>query len=328
MRRRYLSDNKMIKESVIRFNKSDSYPANMSGDINKGYVATLLSQFRRCLCTKVSDGQVAICYLDDNNSLLYHDGTEADINNSKIDVMVNFPEFWYKYFKIDDNTFEYHIANGDTDGTYKHVPRSLVGAFEGYLIGNVLFSWYNVPPSHNLKYESFFNGARLKGAGYQIIDFNQHCTIDMMMYAKYGTRDLASVLGVGDADRTTYSGGTVSIGNNDTNNAKTGHVNGLGIEGVFGTITEFMEGISIREGIYTITNPDGTQRTVDSRIGQGYISNMNLENGPYFDMIPTGTGGDNRTYYVAYFMPNYNLQEDCYASRSAENATSLNNNSS
>ena len=57
-----------IKDAGIVFDKSKSDPENITGEINSGVLATILSKFRRCLCKKTAEGKVAIAYLNNSNS--------------------------------------------------------------------------------------------------------------------------------------------------------------------------------------------------------------------------------------------------------------------
>ena len=85
-----------IKDAGIVFDKSKSDPQNITGEINSGVIATILSKFRRCLCKKTAEGQVTIAYLNNSNSNQYEDGTAAKLDGTEGDVMVDFPEFYYK----------------------------------------------------------------------------------------------------------------------------------------------------------------------------------------------------------------------------------------
>ena len=89
------------------------------------------SQSSAAVCVKkTKEGEVTIAYLRDDNSNFYEDGTAAKLDGTEGDVMVDFPEFYYKWVKVDDNKFTYRFAFYNVDGSYKHVPRSLVGAYK------------------------------------------------------------------------------------------------------------------------------------------------------------------------------------------------------
>ena len=79
--------------------------------------------------------------------IFYEDGTAAKLDGTEGDVMVDFPEFYYKWESVDSNKFRYRFAEYNVDGTFKHVPRSLVGAYKGYMTSNKLYSRSGVHPT-------------------------------------------------------------------------------------------------------------------------------------------------------------------------------------
>ena len=296
-----------IKDAGIVFDKSKSDPQNITGEINSGVIATILSKFRRCLCKKTAEGQVTIAYLNNSNSNQYEDGTAAKLDGTEGDVMVDFPEFYYKWEKVDDNKFRYRFAEYNVDGTFKHVPRSLVGAYKGYMTSNKLYSRSGVHPTVSKSTNDFEGYATARGQGYQRIDFQQHCVIAFMLYAKYGNRNLQAVLGAGGASSgssATTTGTSNATGNADTKNEASKYVCGLGIEGVFGGIFEWVKGVEINNRVWKITDPDGSVRNVNAGQSDGWITNVAAENGPFFDMVPTAVGGSDSTHYSDYYWQN------------------------
>lgn len=192
------------------------------------------------------------------------------------------------------------------DGTFIHVPRSLVGVYKAYNINNKLYSRSGVTPTANNRFFDLTNAANARGAGYQLIDFQQHCVIAFMLYAKYGNRNLQAILGAGGViyeQQNTTTGTTNYIGNSDTINENTSgkYVNGLGLEGVFGGINEWVQGVSISNNIWTITDHDGNIRNITTCNNSGWIKNIAAENGVYFDIVPTNIGGSETTCYSDYY---------------------------
>lgn len=62
---------------------------------------------------------------------------------------------------------------------------------------------------------------------------------------------------------------------------------------------EIVNGVSINNDIWTITNTDGTTRNVQAGPETGWITKLAMEQGPYFDMVPTDvSGGSENTYYA------------------------------
>lgn len=296
-----------IVDAAIVFDKSKSDPQNITGEINSGVIATILSKFRRCLCKKTAEGEVSIAYLRDDNSNYYEDGSTAKLDGTEGDVMVDFPEFYYKWESVDSNKFRYRFAEYNVDGTFKHVPRSLVGAYKGYMTSNKLYSRSGVRPTVSQSTTSFDNFANARGQGYQRIDFQQHCVIAFMLYAKYGNRNLQAVLGTGGAvsgSSATMTGTSNSTGITDTKNETSKYVCGLGLEGVFGGIYEWVKGVEINNRVWKITDPDGSTRNVNAGTSDGWITNVAAENGPFFDMVPTNVGGSETTHYSDYYYQN------------------------
>lgn len=297
---------KIVDASIV-FDKSVSDPANITGEINSGVIAMILARFRRCLCKKTAEGEVSIAYLKDSNSNQYEDGTTAKLDGTEGDVMVDFPEFYYKWEQVDSNKFRYRFALYNVDGSFKHVPRSLVGAYKGYMTGNKLYSRSGVNPTVSKSTNDFDGYATARGSGYQRIDFQQHCVIAFMLYAKYGTRNLQAVLGAGGAvggSSATTTGTSNATGIADTVNETSKYVCGLGIEGVFGGIFEWVKGVSINNRVWTITDPDGSTRNVNAGTSDGWITNVAAENGPFFDMVPMNVGGSDTTHYSDYYWQN------------------------
>lgn len=184
---------------------------------------------------------------------------------------------------MDDNKFLYHFADHNIDGTYIHVPQSLVGAYKGYVSSNRLYSWSDVTPTTNVSLSDFRSYAKARGTGFQVIDFQQHCVIAMMLYAKYKTRNLQGVLGPGGAGSSpaTTTGSSNATGGADTKNESSKYVCGLGLEGVFGGICEWVEGVEINNRVWKITDPDGSTRNVNAETFSGWIINIAAENGPF-----------------------------------------------
>ncbi|MCD7977564.1 MAG: hypothetical protein LUG51_10530 [Tannerellaceae bacterium] len=283
--------------SFIEFDKTISDPKNIT-KYDNGEITTLLSRFRRCLM-KVENGEAFIRYLDNNNSNYYEDGSPAILTGADGDVMVYFPEYWYKYEKVDANKFRYYISLSEIEDGI-HLEASLLGAYESYLTEyNTQYSRSGVVSTGNASSGSFVNSIAFID-GYDVMDYNHHCTIAMMFYAKYLTRDSQSVLGTGINSYSLQNGSTNHLGNRDTDNATSTYVNFLGIEAAFGGKLEFLFGSGVYEGWeWKISFPE---RSVYSAArSDGWIKSMQFEEGPYFDMIPTAVGGSNSTYYCDYY---------------------------
>lgn len=292
-----------IKATLLTFDKSISDSENITGD-EFAFVGTgLLAGFRRCLSKKSADGEMTICYPKNDNSNFYNDGTAAKLDGTEGDVMVYKPEFYYKHETVGGTKFAYRIALFNLDGTYIHSPASLIGAYKAYTTNGKLYSRSGVTPTVSQTIRVFESQAAARGTGYQLIDYEQHCMIALMFYLKYHNRNSQAVLGAGGAsyDPAPITGTTNGIGNVDTVESRFWYVNFLGIEGVFGSINEWVSGVDITNYVWTIKNPGGTTRNVTAAASSGWIKEIAASVGPYFDVMPTEGGGSETTYYSDYY---------------------------
>lgn len=279
------------------------YSTIMSQDTVLGEI---LSEMGCVLFKRTGDKAGTFIRLDKNTRLKYFDGSPAKTDGTEGDVMVYMPEYYYKYENLGGTKFAYRFSRVSLGDDWIHVPASLIGAYMCYCTDNKMYSRSGVNPTADTTWTNFNNYAIARGTGYQMIDYWQHCQIAMLFYAKYKNRNSQAVLGVGSAtyNPITIAGGTDNLGNNDTQQTTSGWVNFQGIEGVHGGAYEWVGGVSISSRVWTITNPDGTTRTINAGTSNGWITKMALENGPYFDMVPTAVGGSDSTYYSDYYYQN------------------------
>lgn len=205
-----------------------------------------LKRFRRCLMKSTTDHKASICYLNDSDSNYYSDGSNANLTGLEGDVMVYFPEFWYKG-ESDSSSHKIHISTRPIDG-YHHAPASLVGAYKGYVSNSELYSYSGVHRSTSISMANFHIYSRNRGKGFHLIDYMQHRTIAWMFYTRYKNTNSQAICGTGYGVYSgTNNGVTNKLGMIDTTpstaNVSNMLVNFLGIEGCWGYIYEFIEGI-------------------------------------------------------------------------------------
>lgn len=294
--------------SYIEFDNSISDSYNITKVDEGNAIANLLAQFRRAIAT-----------YDDQSSTMnisYLDGSESDEDIAGKDIMVYMPEYWYKYVKVDEDKFRYYISESEIEDGI-HVTESLVGAYKGYVENNELYSRSGVTPTVSKSYASFYSYARERGEGFQMIDYEQHCTIALMLYAKYCDRDIQNCINGGNATSpTTETGTSNSLLNTDTSyESYCIYVNGLGIEGVFGGSYEFVEDVSISNSYeWTISNIDGSSRTIQAASSDGWITSLSAESGDYFDIVPTTVDNSldpTSQYYCDYYAVANNSGSSC-----------------
>lgn len=258
---------------------------------------------KRCLVKKTSSG-VAICYLDENNSELFHDGTTAaSLDGSMGQWMTDVPEY---YFNVDESTSGVHalqVSQFQQDG-WKQSRRVLVGVTEAVSVSNKLWSKKGGQSTGSLTSVVFHNYATALGSGFDIIDYETHCKIAHLFYAKYANRNPQemSQFGYGENSYTRTIGTTSSLGNNDGKTST--QISFLGIEDFYGGKYEWMSGIHSNGSIYYIYDgfepdavPTASYRTVDvgGSARSGYISKVYW--GEHGDMIPTEVSASSTTHY-------------------------------
>lgn len=306
-----------MERSYIDILTGNSKPAAIYGDINKGVIAELLSEFKRCFAKKTAEGEVTICYLHELDSGYYYNGINAVTVGQTygIDTMVYFPEYYYKITKnvYIENSIRIYISKYKVDDEYIHSPACLVGAYKATMSNNKIYSVLAQSILYNTNKTTFKTYASNRGAGYQIIDYYQHCTIALFLYAKYGRRDLRNILGI-KTDKITQTGWSRSFGNGDSSTLDLSIVNSygslsMGIENIYDAGYEIMDGITFSRvnynNTFSITNLDGSIREVisyNTHSAGGYIRNIKAEEGgSFFDVLPTNTGGGSETFYTDYF---------------------------
>lgn len=268
---------------------------------------------------KKTDTGVAICYLDGNNSELFHDGvTPAQLDGSMGQWMTDIPSYRYSHKggeygivqNIVHNITLTHIDSDDTItewGNKGLFRRCLVGVTEAVNVSGKLWSKKGGKSTGNLTSVVFHNYATALGSGFDIIDYETHCKIAHLFYAKYANRNPQemSQFGYGEASYTRTIGTTSSLGNNDGKTST--QISFLGIEDFYGDKYEWMSGIHYNGSVHYIYDgfepdavPTASYRTVyageSSR--NGYISKVYW--GEHGDMIPKEVSASSTTHYCDY----------------------------
>lgn len=272
---------------------------------------------RRCLVKKTDTG-VAICYLDENNSELFHDGvTPAQLDGSMGQWMTDIPSYRYSHKggeydvnSIQNLVHEITLTHNDSDdnitewGDAGLFRRCLVGVTEAVNIDSKLWSKKGGQSTGRLTSVVFHNYATALGSGFDIIDYETYCKIAHLFYAKYANRNPQAMdqFGTGEASYTRSIGTTSSLGNNDGKTST--QISFLGIEDFYGDKEEWMSGIHSNGSTYYIYDgfepeavPTASYRTIDvgGTTRGGYISKVYW--GEHGDMIPTEASASSTTHY-------------------------------
>lgn len=296
---------------TLRLKRGEPDPSKIV-TVEGGDPELLLRRFRRCMAKKTETG-VDICYLADSDSRYYHDGGEANLGGDDGDVMVYFPDIWYKG-ETTDAEHIFNISSTEVEG-YHHAPASLVGAYKGCENFNssiTINSHLGKTIKRNITYSDAVTRTRANGEGFHQITYLQHCIIGWMFLARYQNTNSQAICGKGGVDLGSKPTGT-SINIYDTTpivDQLGVYNNFLGIESCWGCYNEWVEGIHVRKGGKTVVTDTGdyidtdyeslppTKREFDPVNLSVYFTD--IRGGEYMDMLPYGPGGSESTYYCDY----------------------------
>lgn len=290
-------------EQSVTFNDNDNNPILVVDNADTSWI-----RGKRCLVRPTGSG-VAICYLDENNSNLFHDGsTIAKLDGSMGEWMTDIPEYWYKVDETEDGKHILHISNTEVPG-YKHSGRVLLGCTLAYYdeANDIVKSIAGVIPTIDSKTsiktaQWWSKQAEKKGAGWDLSRYSTRQKLVHLFTAKYGTRDPQSMelFGIPSKLNARQGGSTAYLGNND--GCSTSSMTFLGAEDIYGNIWERISGIHTYMGSTTVTyfiyedyisskygkdlSQDETVRKITNTKTNIYGTITKLKWGEYGDIIP------------------------------------------
>ena len=270
---------------------------------------------RRCLVKKTDEG-VAICYLDENNSELFHDGTTpAKLDGSMGQWMTDLPEFSYSCTEGESDWVKLHI---NKELTLENKSRRVLVGVTGAVNRNgklwsckyPLGSTSSLTSTGNLNAVTFYNYAKALGEGFDITDYETYCKIAYMFMTKYKNKDPRKIFGSCGNGYDNPIGATSIIGNKD--GGQNLYTSLFGIENYYGGQYQVMGGIhqvNTLEGgliyyIYDGFEPDKIPTVPYRTINKNYISDISLQGyisrlewGDHADIIPTELSGTSKYFY-------------------------------
>ena len=209
------------------------------------------------------------------------------------DVMVKIPKFYFQRYR-EGNIEHIRIANKATSGFTLH-PLFNHGGVESECayVGAYKTSSNNksvsvATPQTSQSRATMRNNAKAKGAGWSLIDIAALSAIQMLILVEFANNDVQSVIGRGYCDDNSFS---LITGTCDDVSGLTGRPAGTngkvdvvwrGIEGFWGNVWEWVDGVNWHTGTYYVCN-DPSKYTDDT--------SMN-----YTDLSFTGSSYWNRDY--------------------------------
>ena len=285
-----------------------------------------------------SEFDSAPIYKDIKRVVIDGSGNELEYTEDNLslgDVMVKIPKFYYQRYQedgteyinispIQQEGYELHPAfvRNDYDGTPHELPCIYVAA---YKTGANHVSKSGIAPLVNTTRPGFRNGARNKisadGDGWSIIDLSAYSAIQMLILVEYANNDVQAVIGPGYTNSsntaaiktgscdTMYSLGQLSGYPSGTSSNKV-DVLWRGIEGFWGNVWEWTDGLNFNGGTYyicndifkyaddTATNYISLSYTAATNWSTSYIKEEGLDTSNPWAMMPSVVGGSENTYYA------------------------------
>lgn len=329
--------------TVIRLNQTISDPYSMlsgefgkDGDPKTNVVSWIRANSHRYVGNYDAEQGMVLRQLDDNNSELYADGSDAseDIKGTNGgDVFVKLPDFWFKGVNVDGNAdivdMHFSAIEPADEGWTKWDGNTLIGAYKavaettGNNANGALFSRSGVTPSVSISQANFKTKARSKTNGddhFQIVTYEAHQVMALLYMAYYGNTDGQETIGAGTDSYPKVTGITKVDGMNDTVTENSRSINFWGLENWWGDIFEWMDNLESynTSGGVNVLDYDGrTKRQMQGTTSSGYITKMLL--GETLDMLARVTYGSTNTYYCDFGSVNTNTGRVAYRSYSNTN---------
>lgn len=188
--------------------------------------------------------------------------------------------------------------------------------------GNCVSSLPDSSRAFNMTYLDFRNLSRVRGAGYQLVDYEMHKCVAILFMACYGTRNSQSLYGNGQGSGTQTGGSDLNVTNLERDASplrEASRPRFFGLEDWWGNCSEWMDFVAINVSSYSayyknkcevpagsqtdrvwkIRMPDGSERAIkgDPNTNSGEIARLRW--GRYCDVVPSKltTNNSYNTYY-------------------------------
>ena len=238
------------------------------------------------------------------------------------DVMVKIPKFWFRRY-LEGNIEHIKIADKPVDGFTLHPAFCYAGAEKDFLyVGAYKTSSNNksvsgASPTVSQTRATMRTNAKAKGDGWGLIDIAAVSAIQMLILVEFANNNVQTAIGRGHCDNP--SGSIINTGSCDSVPNLTGRPSGTdglvdvvwrGIEGFWGNINEWIDGVNWNGGKYYVCNDPSeyaddtaSNYTELSYIGstgwmQHYITKVGIDAGNnHHIMLPSEAGSGSESTY-------------------------------
>lgn len=237
------------------------------------------------------------------------------------DVMVKIPKFYYQRYR-DGNVEHIRISDKAIGGFAIHPAFNHAGIETDYIyVGAYKTSSNNksvsgASPQVSQARATMRNNARAKGKGWSLIDISAVSAIQMLILVEFANNNVQYAIGRGFCDGNSEA---LKTGTCDGVLGLTGKTSGTdgkidvvwrGIEGFWGNVSEFVDGLNFNDRKYFVCNDitkyqDNTTNyytalTANAPQTDGYIIEETLDTKNNHIILPTATGGSDNTYECDY----------------------------
>lgn len=295
--------------------------------LSTSYAGVIQTKMRRCVLN--ADGTVKY-YLSATDSTKKADGSEAIIDGTDGNVMVEIPKFWYKYENV-GGVHKWLISDAAQTGYEVH-PAFIRGgveksfryycAYQGYTLGTTLISGSGRVPTTNKTRATFRTEAAANGTGWSQIDWNLLIAVQLLYLVEYANFNTQVMLGQGITTSGVYTdvtGSSNSLGNasSPSTNTSTQFMSYRGIENWYGQVYKFIDGVNINSYVYYINNNPATfaddvftgdyiSTGITSAAANGYVKDIVANKNGFVASVTTG--GSASTFVPDYFYKNTGLR--------------------
>ena len=198
------------------------------------------------------------------------------------ETMVKIPKFYYKRW-IDGDDEHIQIADKPKDGfkvhpLFNHAGKESDCAYVGaYKTSNMNQSRTGAVPQASKTRNDFRTSAKSKGDGWSIIDIAAVSAISMLILVEFANNNVQQVIGRGYCDSNSAA---LKTGTCDSVTNLTGRPTGTdgkvdvvwrGLEGFWGNVWEWVDGINFKDGTYYVCN-DQSKYADDTETGYTALS--------------------------------------------------------
>lgn len=213
-------------DTYIRIGKTAGEPVSQS---LPDTALPIHANLKRCV---INDAGVVQYYLDPSDSTKKADGTNAALNGTDGQVVVDIPAFYHRYTysapwhlwevsQVPLTGFSIHpafVKNG------VHVTHRYIGAYEAYNSGGTLASISGLLPTVSQTRSTFRSQAASRGAGWHQLDFNLASVIQLLYLIEYADFDSQAMIGAGVTTYAAWPNGPQALtGNSNTKGNATGN---------------------------------------------------------------------------------------------------------